>query len=63
MQELAEDDTSDVFLSVPTDKGDPSPEKYKLPPLPNKRKASISSISEQPSRRIRVFDSDLNYDG
>jgi len=63
IRELAEDNTTDVFLSAPIDKGGPFPEKYELPPLPNKRKASISSISEQPSRRTRVFDNDLDYDG
>ena len=59
MYESAEDDTSDVFLSAPTDGGDSLPKKYELQPLPNKRKASVSSISEQPSRRTKVFDSDL----
>lgn len=63
MCELTEGDESDVFLSHPTDQGGPSSEKYELPPLPNKRKASISSISEQPSRRTRVFDNELDYDG
>jgi len=59
----AEGDAFDVFLSSPTGKGGPPQQDYELPPLPNKRKASVSSISEQPSRRTRVFDSNLGYDG
>jgi len=38
----AEGDRFDVFLSSPTGKRDPPQKDYELPPLPNKRKASVS---------------------
>lgn len=57
-----EDETLDVFLSAPTSKEDSFPKKFGLLPLPNKRKASISSISEQPSRRTKVFDNNLGHE-
>ena len=48
----------DIFLSAPAGKGNSSFRKFEPLPLPNKRKASISSISEQPSRKTRVFDNE-----